>query len=150
MLLILLLIPLSIANGVVGSASVYMVGSLSAIPADITMSSYAFTIGLVTGIPLVLWLKEEFTSKVILMGVFGGLIITNFVLGHTDEPLILVMTSFVAGFIKIVGLLEVLATLIPILMPKGERYRLYAVYYPINLIYGHNLIYNYILLLRLY
>jgi len=134
LLLILLLIPLSIANGVVGSASVYMVGSLSAIPADITMASYAFTIGLVTGIPLVLWLKEEFTSKVILMGVFGGLIITNFVLGHTDEPLILVMTSFVAGFIKIIGLLEVLATLIPILMPKGERYRLYAVYYPVNLI----------------
>lgn len=134
LLCVILLIPISAASGVVGSGSAYMVGSLSAIPADISMAAYAYTIGLVAGIPLVLSLKQFITSKVILMGVFCGLAITNFVLGFTDQPLILVMASFSAGFLKIIGLLELLATLLPILMPHGERYRLYGVYYPVSLI----------------
>jgi MFS transporter, DHA2 family, multidrug resistance protein len=134
LLLIILLIPLSMSTGVIGSGSIYFTGSLSAIPADITMASYAGAIGLVTGIPLVLRLKQFISSKVILLGVYTGLIGTNIMLGLTDEPLILVMASFIAGFMKIIGLLEILATLLPILMPKGERYRLYGVYYPVNLI----------------
>jgi MFS transporter, DHA2 family, multidrug resistance protein len=133
-LLVLLLAAISLSNGVVGNGSAYMVGSLSAIPADIGMASYSYAIGLVCGIPLVLSLKQFYSSKVILMTVFSSLVIVNIVLGYTDQPLILVMASFVNGFIKIIGLLEILATLIPILMPKGERHKLYGVYYPVSLI----------------
>jgi MFS transporter, DHA2 family, multidrug resistance protein len=133
-LLILLLIPVSLASGVVPSGSVYLAGGLSALPADITMAAYSYTIGLVCGIPLVLSLKRFYSSKVILTTVFSSLIILNVILGYTDQPLIFVMGSFVIGFFKIIGLLEVIATLMPILMPKGERHRLYGIYYPVNLI----------------
>ncbi|MCR8560335.1 hypothetical protein KXD93_21965 [Mucilaginibacter sp. BJC16-A38] len=133
-LLILLLIPISLSSGIIGSGSPYMTGSLSAIPADITMAAYSYTVGLVCGIPLVLSLKQFYSSKVILVVVFSSLIIVNFILGYTDQPLILVMASFIDGFFKIIGLLEVIATLMPILMPHGERHRLYGVYYPVSLI----------------
>lgn len=134
LLLVVLLIPLGISSGITSSTSVYMIGSLSALPADITMASYAYTIGLVIGIPVVLSLKQIITSKNLLLIVFAGLAMIDLVLSLTDQPLILVMGSFLAGFLKIIGLLEIFATLIPILMPKGERYRLYAVYYPATLI----------------
>ncbi|AYL94321.1 hypothetical protein [Mucilaginibacter celer] len=134
LLLVLLLIPLGFTSGIIGNVAGYMTGSLSAIPADITMASYAHTIGLIAGVPFVLSFKQIITSKNLLLGVFSGLIILNLIIGNTDQPLILVMASFIAGFLKILGLLEVFATLIPILMPKGERYRLYAVYYPVTLI----------------
>ncbi|WPU99150.1 hypothetical protein SNE26_24360 [Mucilaginibacter sp. cycad4] len=133
-LLILLLSAICLANGVVGAGSTYMVGSLSAIPADITMASYSYAIGLVCGIPMVLSLKQHYSSKIILISVFSCLVVANVALGTTDQPLMLVMISFVTGFLKIVGLLEILATLLPILMPKGERHRLYGVYYPVSLI----------------
>ncbi|WP_454801284.1 hypothetical protein [Mucilaginibacter phyllosphaerae] len=134
LLLVLLLIPLGFTGGIVSNVSGYITGGLGAIPADITMASYAHTIGLIIGVPFVLSFKQIITSKNLLLGVFSGLIILNLVIQYTDQPLILVMASFVAGFFKILGLLEIFATLIPILMPKGERYRLYAVYYPVTLI----------------
>lgn len=133
-ILLLLLIPLSLSSGVMNTGTIYMVGSLSAIPADITMASYALTIGMVCGIPLVLAIKDYYSSKEILIVVFIGLMMVNFVISHTDQPLILVMSSFVNGFFKIIGLLEILGALLPILMPNGERHRLYAAYYPVNLI----------------
>jgi DHA2 family multidrug resistance protein len=133
-LLVLLLIPISLSSGIVANGSVYMIGSTNAIPADVTMAAYSYTVGLVCGIPLVLSLKQFYSSKVILVIVFSSLFIINIILSHTDQPLILVMASFVDGFFKIIGLLEVIATLMPILMPHGERHRLYGVYYPVSLI----------------
>src|ERR1700720_430464 len=125
----ILLACLTLNTGITSSVSVYITGSLSAIPADITMASNANSIGIICAIPLVIRLSVFIPGKFFLMGSFLILIIINFLFCYTDQPLILVMGSFVFGFIKIVAVLEILNQLIPILMPKGERYRLYAVYF---------------------
>ena len=134
-LLLSLIAAVGLNSGVSGSASLYISGSTSAIPADVTMASYAHTIGLSLGLPLLTFtLKRSFSDKSLLLLLLIGMIVSNGALAWTDEPLILVMCSFTAGLAKIVFLRGVLIYLIPILMPGGERHRLYAIYYPVNLI----------------
>src|SRR5277367_1812643 len=128
-LLTLILISLSLNNGISATASGYIAGSLNSIPADVTMASYTQTIGLICGLPLFIRLHLLLPGKAILVPAFLLLMITNLAFSYTDEPLILVMGSFVFGFVRIIALLELLMQLVPILMPKGERYRLYFVYY---------------------
>jgi DHA2 family multidrug resistance protein len=134
-ILCILLACLTLNTGIASNVSVYVIGGLSAIPADITMASYANSIGIICAIPLVLRLSAFIPGKLILLGSFLILILINFVFCYTDQPLILVMGSFVFGFIKIIAVLEILSQLLPILMPKGERYRLYAVYFFISLFF---------------
>jgi DHA2 family multidrug resistance protein len=135
-LLLILLIPLSLSGGIASLASTYITGSTSAIPADVSMATFAQAIGLVLGIPGIFTLKKVVSSRRILLVVFSALFVINLAIGYTDEPLIIVMASFVGGFFKIIGLLEVINALLPILMPHGERHRLYSIYYPVTLVAG--------------
>ncbi|MDB5143439.1 MAG: hypothetical protein JWQ66_2152 [Mucilaginibacter sp.] len=133
-LIILLIIPLGLSGGVITLATPYITGSMGAIPADVTMAGYAQAIGLVLGIPAVFTVKKIIPSKWALMIVYCALFVSNIAIAHADQPLFLVIGSFASGFFKIIGQLVLLNQMLPILMPKGERHKLYSIYFPVILI----------------
>jgi len=134
LLIILLLIPLSFSNGIPIGISSYITGGLSAIPADVTMAAYAYAAGTVCAIPIIPRMALYFSHKQVLLISFASLVILHLVFIFNDQPLFVVMGSFMIGVFKIIGVLEMLNAMLPILMPNGERHRLYAVYYPVTLI----------------
>jgi len=135
-LLLFLSIMLSFNGGLPSTLSGYVVGSQSAIGADLTMASFAYTAGMASVLPLTLRLQEFSAKKTLLCVIFPVLIFLNFLYTVTDQPLIIVMISFTIGFIKMIATLIVVISLIPILMPQGERYQLYCLYYPLSLVFG--------------
>jgi DHA2 family multidrug resistance protein len=135
-LLLSLSIMLSFNSGIPSTISGYVVGSQSAIPADLSMAGFAYFTGMGCVLPLTLRLTQFSDRKTILCLIFPLLIFFNFLFTVTDQPLIIVMVSFAMGFLKMIATLIVVLSLIPILMPKGERYQLYCLYYPLSLIFG--------------
>ncbi len=134
-LILFLSIVLSFNSGIQSTISGYIVGAQSFIPADMTMASYAYFSGMVCVLPFTLRLQQYSTRKFLLCLIFLALIFLNYVLSVTNQPLVMMMVSFVIGFIKMIATLIVVLALIPILMPKGERYQLYCVYYPLSLVF---------------
>jgi DHA2 family multidrug resistance protein len=135
-LLLTLSIMLSFNGGIPSTISSYVIGSQSAIPADLSMASFAYFSGMACVLPLTLRLTQYQNRKTILCLIFPLLIFLNFMFTVTDQPLVMVMVSFIIGFVKMIATLIVVLSLIPILMPKGERYQLYCLYYPLSLIFG--------------
>lgn len=135
-LLLSLSIILSFNSGVSSTIAGYVIGEQSAISADLSMASFAYFAGLACVLPLTLRLQQYSNNKYLLAAILLILIFLNFLLATTDQPLVLVMVSFVFGFLKMIATLVVVISLIPILMPMGERYQLYCVYYPLSLIFS--------------
>lgn len=135
-LLLFLSIILSFNSGIQSTISGYVIGSQSAIPADLSMASFAYFSGMACVLPFTLRLQQFSNRKTLLCLIFPILIFLNFILSVTNQPLVMVMVSFAIGFIKMIATLMVVLSLIPILMPKGERYQLYCVYYPLSLVFG--------------
>ncbi|WPV01559.1 hypothetical protein SNE26_07205 [Mucilaginibacter sp. cycad4] len=127
---------LSFNGGIPSTVSGYVVGSQNSIAADLTMASFAYTAGMASVLPLTLRLQQFSAKKTLLCLIFPVLIFLNFLYTVTDQPLAMVMISFTIGFIKMIATLIVVISLIPILMPRGERYQLYCIYYPLSLVFG--------------
>src|SRR5690606_41572353 len=63
------------------------------------------------------------------------LMFINLGLALNYAPLINVMLMFLFGCVKIILTMALISELMPFLMPTGERYQMYAIYYPMNLIF---------------
>jgi DHA2 family multidrug resistance protein len=135
-LLLFLNITLAFTGGIPSTIAPYVIGSQSSVAADVTMAGYAYFTGMVCVFPIVLRLMRYTNIKRVTICCFALLIFFNFVLSQTNAPLLMVMVSFVIGGVKMIATIEIVLSLIPILMPKGERYQLYSVYYPLSMVFG--------------
>ena len=135
-LLLFLNITMAFTSGIPTTIAPYVIGAQSSVAADVSMASFAYFTGMACVFPFVLRLKQFTNTKFILGYSFTALIFLNFILSQTNAPLVMVMASFAIGIIKMIATLEVVLSLIPILMPKGERYQLYCVYYPLSMVFG--------------
>jgi MFS family permease len=133
LLLVMMSICLGATSGVSSTISVYMVSGLAANPADATMSSYAYMAGMAVSFPLISKLRNYFSSKELLIFICSALLFFNFILSRTDNITEVVMSSFCIGIVRLMGSIIMVVNIIPILMPRGERYQMYAVYYPLSL-----------------
>ncbi|SEN22246.1 hypothetical protein SAMN05216436_11351 [bacterium A37T11] len=133
-LLLILATFLSFSNGIPTTISSYIIGSQSAISSDISMASYAYYTGMTCAMPLVFRVNNFTSKKNILLTVILILLPLNFVLATASDVLSMVMASFIVGAVKIFGSVCIIGELTPILMPKGERYQLYCVYYPLAIL----------------
>jgi DHA2 family multidrug resistance protein len=135
-LLLFLSIILSFNVGIQSTISVYVMGSQSAIPADLAMAGFAYFSGMACALPFTLRVQRFSSRKTLFCLIFPAVIFLNFILSVANQPLVMVMTCFAIGFIKMIATLMVVLALFPILMPKGERYQLYCMYYPLSLVFG--------------
>ncbi len=135
-ILLSLAIMLAFNGGIPSTIYSYVIGAEGADSADLSMASYSYVAGLSIVLPLASRLKQLTNSKRILGACFLLLIFLNFALSEAGGPLPMVMISFLIGIVKMLATLEVVLAMIPMLMPKGERYQLYCTYYPLSLIFS--------------
>nr|WP_322626432.1 hypothetical protein [uncultured Flavobacterium sp.] len=135
-LLLFLNIILSFSSGIPTSIAPYFIGEQSAVPADMTMAGFAYFTGMACMFPIIIRLKQFTNTKLILCCSFLAVLFFNFLLSVSNMPLVMVMASFSIGCVKMLATIEIVFSMIPILMPKGERYQLYCIYYPLSMVFG--------------
>ena len=114
-----------------------MVGDLGTLPEYLLMANFASFIGMATSMPLVLRTKLRFRSKEIMVVSLAVTALLSFVIGTTDFPELIIASSFLMGFFKMLIMMEVILPLMFILSPDGKRGKFYAVFYPFSIVTGN-------------
>ncbi len=124
----------SLCSGIPNSIYSYIISDQSANSSDLSMAMFAYCTGMVCSIPLIFRLTLFLPKKRLIIFCILLLISINGILSINQAPLINVMMMFIFGCVKIIVTMAMITELMPYLMPKGERYQMYAIYYPMNLI----------------
>lgn len=133
-ILMILAICLGISAGISPQIGTYMVSALSTNPADASMCNYSYFAGMTVAFAIIERIKSFFTMKQLLVGIVIALLFCNATLSRTDSSALIILLTFFVGVFRIMGALLILGRLAPILMPQGERYMLYCVYFPLTLL----------------
>lgn len=133
-ILLILAVCTGISSGISPQISTYMVSGLSTNPADAAMCNYAYFAGMTVAFSLIDRIRSFFSARQLLCGICIGLIFCNTILSKTDSASLIVLLTFFVGVFRIMGAILIVITLTPILMPQGQRYMLYCVYFPVTLL----------------
>lgn len=114
---ILFLIAFQFSNGMYFTAMSQMQGDHALTMNDVKMMSHAVLIGLTLYFPLAFRLKFRFTNRTSLMVAAAGLALCNLVVPHIDQPFLLVVLGFVAGFFRLYGTFECFSNILPKITP---------------------------------
>ncbi|MCW8309771.1 MFS transporter [Sphingobacterium sp. InxBP1] len=133
-LLFILNIIFSFNNGIPSSINTYVMNGYAGISADLSMATYCYYAGMVCAIPLVFRLFKLSPKKAVLIVCIVILLFSNMILEHASNGINICMATFFVGSAKMIVTMAIIGEMIPFLMPRGERYQLYAVYYPMTMI----------------
>lgn len=114
-----------------------MVGDLGIMQEYLVMANFATFIGMGASIPLILRAKLRFRSKEIMVFSLAVTALLSFVIGTTDSPELIIASSFLMGFFKMLMLMEFILPLMFILTPDGKRGKFYSVFYPFSIVTGN-------------
>ena len=114
---ILFLVAFQFSNGMYFTAMSQMQGEHSMTMNDVKMMSHAVLIGLTLYFPLAFRLKFCFTNRTSLMVAATGLAVCNLVVPFVDQPLLLVVLGFIAGFFRLYGTFECFSNILPKITP---------------------------------
>jgi len=134
-ILLLIAVALSFCSGIPSTIYSYIISDQAANSADLSMAMYAYCTGMVCSISLIFRLTMFMPKKRLITFCLLLLMAINFALSINQAPLVNVMLMFVFGCVKIILTMAMISELMPYLMPTGERYQMYAIYYPMNLIF---------------
>lgn len=127
LLFIVLLFPMS--SIYVGNLS-YMVGKTGQMAEYFMWANFAGTVGMGAAMPIAFRVKLRYKIRDKVVFILLLLAVFNFVLGTTDNPLIIVLISILMNFFKMLGLIEFMLPIMMILNPDGNRGKFYAMFYP--------------------
>ncbi|HZH74374.1 hypothetical protein K8089_06935 [Aequorivita sp. F47161] len=133
LLIIIFLFPMLAVMGVYTSNTTDIAGALATYSEYISLANNATTIGMAIAVMIVLRIKMRFRSKEIIAGSAIILAILSFVIGTTDNPLVVVTASFFIGFFKMFPMIEMILPVMFILSPTGDRGKFYAIFYPLTI-----------------
>ncbi|RRQ45728.1 MFS transporter [Chryseobacterium sp. SC28] len=133
LLILTFLFPLIAMNGVYTSNMTDIAGAFATYSEYISLANNATAIGMGVAGTIVMRVKMRFRSKEIM--VFCTLVLAGlcYLIGTTDNILIVVIGSFLIGFFKMFAFMEMMLPVMFILSPSGERGRLYSMFYPLVL-----------------
>ncbi|MFZ4861511.1 hypothetical protein ACL9RF_04945 [Sphingobacterium sp. Mn56C] len=131
MLLFIILIALVFfgINGVYTTNITYMVGGTAGLTEDFLMANYVHVVGMAVSMSLYIRLKARFRTKEILVASLCAIGLTFVGMGSTLNPVLIIVGSFIVGFFKMLGMMEVLLPLMAILSADGNRGRFYSIFY---------------------
>jgi MFS transporter, DHA2 family, multidrug resistance protein len=132
MLLLVYMLVSPIYNGNIG----LMVSSTGMMSEYFMWAMYASSIGMGVAIPLVMRVKLRFRSKEIMIAVLLLMALFSIVIATASSPYVIVACSFLFGFVKLFGMLEIILPVQFMLSPKGDRPQFYSSFYPIAIILG--------------
>ena len=114
---IFFLVAFQFSNGMYFTAMSQMQGEHSITMNDVKMMSHAVLIGLTLYFPLAFRLKFCFTNRTSLMVAATGLAVCNLVVPFIDQPFLLVVLGFIAGFFRLYGTFECFSNILPKITP---------------------------------
>lgn len=149
LLIIIFLFPMMAIMGVYTGNTTDIAGALATYTEYISLANNATTIGMGVSITIALRIKMRFRSKEIITTSAIILALLSFIIGTTDNPMVVVGGSFFIGFFKMFPIIEMILPVMFILSPSGDKGQFYAIFYPLSICIGHlsaylmsNLIFN--------
>ncbi|GAA5090445.1 MFS transporter [Chryseobacterium ginsengisoli] len=127
LLLIVLLMTVVMPLGGVYTGNIsYMVGGTGALSENYIFANYATTIGMGAAMPIVLRLKMRFKirDKITLALVLLGIL--NYINATTLQPTVIIGSSLMVGFLKMIVAIELF---LPVMAMIGNRGMFYGVFY---------------------
>ncbi len=115
------------SNGVYLTLAGQMAASTALMHEDVMMAGYSCFAGMTMIFPLLFRFKGRFTTKTILLTASIGLIICNLLSMVTTSLPVMVIVSFMAGFLKIFGFFECMSTVQLKITPTRD----FAVFFPV-------------------
>lgn len=125
------LLPIMLLNGAYTGSIVEVSATLGILSEDINMAYYATSVGMAVAYPIVPKIRAVVTPKTLLLTDLALQAIISFVCGHTSNMDLVVMCSFVVGFLKAFVMLEFIIQIRPVFSPKNVRSEFYAYFYPL-------------------
>ena len=133
LLIIIFLFPVLAVMGVYTGNETDIAGALATYSEYISLANNATTIGMAVAVTITLRIKMRFRSKEIIAGSAVILAFLSYLIGTTDNPLVVVGGSFFIGFFKMFPLIEMILPVMFILSPTGDRGKFYAMFYPLTI-----------------
>lgn len=132
LLLIVLLLAIVMPLGGVYTGNIsYMVGGTGALSENYIFANYASTIGMGAAMPIVLRLKMRFKIRDKITVVLVLLGILNYINATTFQPSVIIGSSLLIGFFKMIVAIELF---LPVMAMIGNRGVFYGVFYSFILI----------------
>ena len=134
LLIIVFLLPILVVSGIYTGNLSYMVGSLGSQNEWIVFANYAGVVGMGVSLPIIFRYKLRFYTKFLMLKTLLMLALASFIIGTTDNNLVIVSSSFFIGFLKMFALIELIMPVMFIISPTGDRPRFYSIFYPMAII----------------
>lgn len=126
-----IILPVILLNGAYTGSMVEVSNTLGILNEDITMAYYATSVGMAVAYPIVPKILAVITPKTLLLTDLVLQIVFSFICAHSNNMDIVVVCSFVMGFLKAFVMLEFIILIRPLFSPKNVRSEFYAYFYPI-------------------
>lgn len=126
-----ILLPVSLINGAYTGSAVEISGTLGVLGEDIRMAYYATSVGMAVSYPLVPLIRTAINTKTVLLTDLILQILLSFVCARVTHINIIIICSFLIGFLKGFAMLEIITMIRPLFSPKNVRSEFYSYFYPI-------------------
>lgn len=129
--LFIVVLPITMLNGAYTGSMVEVSNTLGILSEDITMGYYAASAGMAVAYPIIPKIRAVVTPKTLLLTDLFLQILISLVCAHSTHIDILIVCSFLIGFLKAFVMLEFIIQLRPFFSPRNIRSEFYAYFYPI-------------------
>lgn len=133
-LIIVFLLPILVVSGVYTGNLSFMVSSLGTQNEWIVFANYAGVVGMGVSLPIIFRYKLRFHTKFLMLRTLLFLSLASFMIGTTDNVIVIVSCSFFIGFLKMFALIELIMPVMFLISPDGNRPKFYSIFYPAAII----------------
>jgi DHA2 family multidrug resistance protein len=132
-LICILTLPVLSVGGIYTANLGDMYAGLGRLSEDMSFANYTTTIGMVIAFSFVFPIKKLLHPKVIILAVLIFLALLSLAIAQLEDPVLIGICSFWIGFLKIIGMVELITPLMILIAPTGDRGVFYSVFYPISI-----------------
>ena len=118
-------------NGTYMGSSIDISSTLGVLKEDITMAYYATSVGMAAAYPMVPKMRSLISTKTILLLDLLLQILLSLTCANTSLMGVIIVCSFLIGFLKAFVMMELILMLRPIFSPANERSEFYSYFYPL-------------------
>lgn len=127
----LIMLPVMLINGAYTGISINISNSLGVLSEDINMAYYAASAGMAAAYPLIPKIRPIITTKTILLADLFMQVVFCLICARTVHMPVILVCSFLIGFLKAFAMLEMILILKPFFSPKNIRVEFYSYFYPL-------------------